>query len=264
MPAESQSKSSPLPVDGPLEVKRYDIDPKQLKCLSPHENARYMTAQQMAQLVANLKRDGCLTSSVLVYRINPDDEKPVVISGNHRQEAAVKAGLDSIPVIEIINRLSKGRIAAIQLSHNAIAGQDDLSLLQKLYDDLPLEEKLYTGLTDDDFEALQPLDLSGLSVGQPEYQTVELLFFPAEQETFAQLIRTLKLNEQIKKQFWLADLKDFDKVFDAVVGTKDHKTIHNTALAFRAMAELALERLEQLAADAEKQDRDNGSGQAAD
>lgn len=237
--------------DGPIETQQYNIDPRQLIRLATHDNARYMTAEQMGQLTANLRRDGSLTSAVLVYKMNPAQDELTVLSGNHRAEAAIAAELDTIPVIEITTRLSPARLRAIQLSHNAITGQDDLNILLKLYEELPLEEKLYSGLTDDDFEALQPLDLSGLSVGQPEYQSVELLFFPSEQEAFSQLLQSLKLNERVKDRFWLADLRDFDAVFDAVVGTKETKNIHNTALAFRAMAQLALERLEQLTAEAD-------------
>ncbi|PZV05769.1 MAG: hypothetical protein DCF32_10665 [Leptolyngbya sp.] len=207
-----------------------------------------MTAEQMGRLVANLKRDRTLTSTVLVYRLDPDSEEVTAISGNHRTQAAQQAELPEVDVIEIVSRLSPERLRAIQLSHNSITGQDDLNILAALYDDLPLEEKLYSGLTDDDFQNLQPLDLSGLSVGQPEYQVVELMFFPAEAETFQSLIRSMKLNERVKQSFWIAHIEDFDRVFDAVVGTKEAKNIHNTALAFRAMAELALERLEQLAA----------------
>ena len=44
----------------------------------------------------------------------------------------------------------------------------------------------------------------------------------------------------------LARYEDFEKVFEAAVTVKARKKIHNSAIALRVMAELALERLAQL------------------
>src|ERR1700761_3709618 len=88
------------------------------------KNARYMEGRQFSKLVANIKRDGCLTTLPLVHR---EGGKLTVISGNHRVQAAIKAGLVDTDVIEVLSPLSRKQFVALQLSHNAIVGIDDQS-----------------------------------------------------------------------------------------------------------------------------------------
>ena len=89
------------------------------------KNARYMTPQEFALLVDNIKRDGKLTSTPVVYRGE-------VLSGNHRVRAAIKAGIEEADVIDILSELSEERRLAIQLSQNAINGKDDETLLKAI------------------------------------------------------------------------------------------------------------------------------------
>ena len=71
-----------------------------------------------------------------------------VISGNHRVKSAIKAGLDKILVLFGTEEdFDEQRQLALQLSHNAISGQDDISILQELYASLKdLGLKAYTGI----------------------------------------------------------------------------------------------------------------------
>ena len=220
--------------------------------LEGRQNARYMTAEQINRLASNLRRDGVLTSSILVFRplpentqfYRPDNDRPVVLSGNHRNEAAIMADLSTVPVIEILSPLTDEQAIAIQLSHNAIEGQDDASVLLELYERLDLDDKLYSGVTDDAFK-VEELDLSGMGIGNPTYQEISLLFLPAEAEEFVELVK--RLSKTSKRPLTLAaDLADFDQVFDAIVRVKEGLNVYNSALAFRVMATLAIERLEQL------------------
>lgn len=235
-----------------LETKAYEADPRSLSLLKEGRNARYMTAEQMKRLTENVKRDGVLTSAVLVFRPRPenvrfytaDDDRPVVLSGNHRAQVAIAAALETIPLIEILTPITDEEATAIQLSHNAITGQDDPSLLLDLYESLDLNEKLYSGLTDDQFK-IEELDLSGMSIGNPTYQELTLLFLPAEAADFIDLVK--RIEKRSKRPLTLAAVyDDFDRVFDTIVKVKEGLNVYNTALAFRMMAELALERLEQI------------------
>jgi hypothetical protein len=247
-----------------LDIKTYDTDPRSLRLLSKHDNARYMTAAEFQRLVANVKRDGVLTSSPLVYRDRLDDPecRPVVLSGNHRTEASIEAGLATITVMEIITRLTPEEQRAIQLSHNAIAGQDDLSRLFELYDALPFTEKQYSGLTDDSFEGLPKLNLEALSIGAVRYQEVALMFLPSDVEGFEE---GLKRIQDLAKRMpvFVGRVEDFDRLFDAIVAVKQAKNVFNTALAFNAMAQLALEALE-AEGDGAEGDRGDGEGRPAD
>jgi len=126
-----------------IETKTYKADLTKLKYLDA--NPRYMTPGQFKRLVENLKHDGVLTSAPLVY-------KGEVLSGNHRVQAAIEAGITEADIIEIISELTEQQKKAIALSHNSISGQDNLSLLQDYYESL------------DSFK-VEELDVSSLSVG---------------------------------------------------------------------------------------------------
>lgn len=203
-------------------------------------NARYMTAAQFGRLVANLRRDAVLTSTPLIYRDR-------VLSGNHRVQAAIEAGIEEADCLEIVTELSPERETAIALSHNAITGQDDLSILRAMYDSLGLDEKAYSGLTDDCF-VIDEIDITSLSIGAPQYEEVSLLFLPEEKAVFLDAVKAIEKRQAV---VLASDLADFGAFFDAVSKTKQKLNIHNTAIAMRAMTRLALQRLDQIEGEGE-------------
>jgi ParB-like chromosome segregation protein Spo0J len=224
-----------------LTVKHYAIDPRELKLLE--KNARRMSARQFNQLVVNIKADGALTSVPLVHRQGDD---LVVLSGNHRTKASIAAGLAEITIMEVFgNDLTPERLIALQLSHNAITGDDDQNILKELYDSLDVMSKLYSGLTDDSFGMIEALDLSKLAIGTPTYHTVNLMFLPEDHETFKEAMESLGKGAAKTKRY-ISRLADFEKFEKALVAVQDHLNIHNQAMSILAMAELALERLEQM------------------
>lgn len=197
-------------------------------------NARYMTAAQFTQLVANLKRDGSLTSTPLVYR----DE---ILSGNHRVKAAIAAGIEEADVLEITSELTPEQRTAIQLSHNAITGQDDPNTLAQLYATLGLDMKKYSGLTDDHFK-LDDINVAALSIGNVKYQELVILFLPEEERQFLDQIKRIQHDKRARNRL-IGRLDDFDTIFAAVTKLKTAKNIHNSAVALRVMADIALEQL---------------------
>lgn len=118
------SDTAPGPSDS-LETRVVRRKLSELTLLEGHENARYMKAAQFNRLVDNLKRDGVLTSSPLIY-------KNTVRSGNHRVAAAIKAGIAEADCIELLGDVSEERVIGIQLAHNAINGQDDPNILSTI------------------------------------------------------------------------------------------------------------------------------------
>jgi hypothetical protein len=229
-----------------LETRLITIDPRRIHLLE--KNARYMTAPQFARLVANIKRDGKLTSVPLVYPVLSEEE-PEALSGNHRVQAAIEAGLLTIDAMLITTPLTEGQRLAVQLSHNAIAGQDDPNILKELYDPLDFDLKEYSGLTDDDFKVAE-VDVSSLALGNTAYEELVLLFLPDEMIAFTDLVARLEKRSKHPPVF-LARHADFDTFFAAAVATKKHLNVFNNALALRRMAELALERLEEMDAEAD-------------
>lgn len=198
------------------------------------KNARYMKGPQFNQLVANIKRDGCLTSFPLVHR---EGERLVVVSGNHRVSAAMKAGIEESDLIEVTTPLTREQFVALQLSHNAIVGQDDPNTLRSLYDELDFGWKQYSGLTDDAFD-VNDLDTSVLRVEQPFYQELHISFLPGDAEIFGSwLDKIARSNGAASRLVGLYD--DFGLFFDQLIAVKHATGVRNTAVALRLMAEMA-------------------------
>jgi hypothetical protein len=207
------------------------------------KNARYMRSVEFSQLVANLERDGVLTSLPLIHR-------DVIISGNHRVQAARKAGIVEADVLEIVGDVDDARLKAIQLSHNAIAGKDDPNVLADLYGALPFDEKLYSGVTDDVLKELEELPCPGVSAAATQYTDFLLTFLPEEADAFITLVKRME-KKALADAVLVASGRDFDHFFDTLVSVKEKRNVHNLATAMRTMATLAAERLEQIDREAE-------------
>lgn len=93
-----------------INTKIIEIDPRELKLLKM--NARFMRHEEFQRLVANIKRDGQLTSAPFAC-LDPADGKYEVLSGNHRVQAAISAGLETIPCIITDDEMSEEQRIAI-------------------------------------------------------------------------------------------------------------------------------------------------------
>lgn len=220
----------------PIETAIRRVALAELKLLE--KNAHYMDPDEFTRLVNNIKNDGVLTSLPVVYR-------GTVLSGNHRTQAAIKAGLEEADVIEIVSELSEDEQKAIQLSHNAIKGKDDSNILRELYDSInSLDLKLYSGLTDDDFK-ITDVEVQTLSFVQPTYEDMVIAFLPEEKALFIEALE--KIGKKAKDRLIVAGrASDFDLVFRAVIDAKSKLNIINTAEALKTIAELALQKLEEI------------------
>ena len=92
-------------------------------------NARIMKKEMQDQLTANIKNRGQLESLPLLVL---KDGVLEIISGHHRIKSARAAGLKTIIAIVDKSGLSRSKIAAKQLAHNAISGIDDQSTLREI------------------------------------------------------------------------------------------------------------------------------------
>jgi len=214
-----------------------------------------MTADQQKRLTENVKRDGGLTSLPLVWMMQDETGAPItdpvnyeILSGNHRVISARDAGLEEIDCIVIPHWISRERRVEIQLSHNAVTGQDDLSVLEGLYEGLDLAGKEYSGLTDESFANLNNLNLGGFTVSPPEYQDITITFLPDDAEEFTNLLKRVEKSKAIQH---VAHLDDFNGLFDTIVRVKEDRDIINSAVAIHFVVQLATERLAQLEAEDE-------------
>lgn len=198
-----------------------------------------MAPPEFKRLVENVKTDGKLTSAVLACQ--NEDGSLELLSGHHRTAAAIAAEFATIEAIVITTPLNEERKVALQLSHNAVAGQDNPSLLAELYASLSLDAKIFSGLTDEVLD-LDKLNLGSLAATTVQYEELRFAFLPEDRERFEEALKTIKESKTIKATHAVR-LADFDQVFEAIIAVKDKRAVVNSALAVLVMAELALERL---------------------
>ncbi|OPF70756.1 hypothetical protein VT50_0235925 [Streptomyces antioxidans] len=219
-------------------------DPRTLTLLDL--NARFLPHEQFRQLVANIQRDGCLTSTPLVWN-DGDSGRLIVLSGNHRTLAAIEAGLEEIWWMQIDQPLPRQRQIALQLSHNAIAGQDDPAILKELYEELEsVEWRQYTGLDDKTLDLLENVDVASLGEANLDFASVQLMFLPDELERAEAAFDAARATGAADQR-WVAGLEQYEPVLDAMETSRAAYKIGNSATALgvilavfeRHLAELA-------------------------
>jgi hypothetical protein len=172
----------------------------------------------------------------------------------------MKAGIEEADVLEILTPLTRAQFVALQLSHNAVVGEDDPNILQSLYAELDFGWKEYSGLTDDAFK-VEDLDTSVLRVGQPFYEELQIFFLPADAAIFTTLLAKIAKSKAAITRL-VGAYADFDRFFQGLLAVKHSTGVHNTAVALRMMAELAadaLARREEAAAAGDAEVADAGT-----
>ena len=200
------------------------MDPKDISLLK--KNARILKKDVFQQLTANIGRDKRLSSVPLCHRLS--DGRVEVLSGNHRVQASVEAGIERILVMIIEEDLTRSQAVAIQLSHNALVGEDDPALLAELWAEIEdIAAKTYAGLSSDVVEKLDKIDLTTFA------------FVDSEAERLNAVLD--ELDGLPAKEIWLADVRQFDRFFDLLEATKKTFDVRNASLAMLKLMDLAEE-----------------------
>lgn len=225
-----------------METKVIKINPREIKLLEV--NARFMKADEFQRLVENVKRDGCLTQ--LPFCAYNEDWELEVLSGNHRVQAAIEAGLEEIEVQVTEDELTKDQRIGIQLSHNAISGQDDMAILKQLYESIDdVNYKAYSGLDDETLKILEDIKTQSMSNGGLEFQILNIAFLPSEIEDIKKVLKEVK--KQIGKNETLTlRMAEYDKYLDTLNEVGEGMRIRNTATAFLGMLEIIGNHMEEL------------------
>lgn len=225
-----------------METKVIKINPRELKLLEV--NARFMKADEFQKLVSNVKRDGCLTQ--LPFCAYNDDWELEVLSGNHRVQAAIEAGLEEIEVQITEDQLTKDQRIGIQLSHNAISGQDDMAILKELYESIDdVNFKAYSGLDDETLKLLDEIKTQSMSALGLEYQMLNMMFLPTEIDDIKKIIDKA-VKETHKNKTLMLRMKEYDKYLDTLQEVSEGARIKNTAVAFMTMLEIVNNHIEEL------------------
>jgi len=236
-----------------IETHTIRIDPRELKLLDV--NARYMRHEVYQRLIKNIQRDGGLTGNTpFAWRVHDDDtqtpsEPPVylVISGNHRVKASIDAGLDSIEVTVTDDYLTPDRRKAIQLSHNALTGEDDPAVLKTIYESIgDVELRLYSGLDDKQLQLLADVSASALSEATLQFQHIGLTFLPHEVEQVNAVWDDVRKQIKNVSGYWVGRWGDYDRAMDALEATQSAYNIKNTATALMVMLDIFYRHLNDL------------------
>jgi len=212
------------------------VTPGELKLLE--KNARYMRAEQFQPLVENIKKDGNLSSLPLCYR--EKDGKLRVLSGNHRVQAGRQAGVEQIMVMVVGDEKDSDERLAIQLSHNAIAGQDDLVILKDLWESIKdVQAKVYAGLDSDTVKALEGIQFAAIAEQRLQYKIVTFTFLGHEVENLDELMKAIAV-AFASDVVYLATLEAYAPLYELMLKIKKHCLIKNTTAAFMKYNELAL------------------------
>ena len=222
-----------------ISTRTISIDPRKLKLLEL--NARYMRHEVFARLVENLKADGGLLGDTpFAWRVHDDetqtpianaDGEPVyeVLSGNHRTKASVVAGFEQITVVVTDDYLPPDKRRAIQLSRNAITGEDDPATLKLIYESISDHTlKLYTGLDDKQLALLNDVNAASLSEANLTFTTISMTFLPEELEALDATLTAARKSFKANAH-WLARFADYDKALDALETAGQAYGIKNTA-----------------------------------
>ena len=198
-------------------------------------NARFMRKNQYDQLVKNIRQDGNLSSLPFCHR--EADGTLRIVSGHHRIQAAKDAGVGTVLYLYTDRALTDGQRTAMQISHNAIAGEDDLAVLKSQWDSIrSIEDKLYSGLDDNVFKGYDPVSLGLFGEKDLSYQKIEFLFLPAEVEALTKAMDKLG---KTKHPRFATDLALFDRFADAFIRFKEASNIVNSSVALMAMVRVA-------------------------
>lgn len=211
---------------GLFELKELELAPK---------NARFMPSEVFGALTANIKKDGALGSMPLLVRRG---DKMRVVSGNHRVRAAMSAGLTQALCFYVGDEVTRDEELAMQLSHNAIEGQDDPSVLRELWDEIAsVEAKLYSGLDDVKLDALAKVGLDSIAEAQLEFKMVTFLLLPEEAERVEALFdRGLELSKA--DTLYVARLAEFSRLIDALTKARAAHGVRNASVGLMAVLDI--------------------------
>ena len=166
-----------------------------------------------------------------------------VLSGNHRVKSAIKAGLPKILVMFGTSDFDEQRQMAIQLSHNAISGQDDLAILKELYLSLKdLQLKAYSGINEAELMAYKAFDFAAISEQDIALNEINFMFSDANVKDVEKVLDALDKKGVDPEKDALV-LGDVDRFIETMTRVKKRLNIKNRSVALLAMCRICEEYL---------------------
>lgn len=210
------------------------VDVKDLEFLQ--KNARYMTNEMYRNLVDNIKKDGGLSSVPFCWK---HDGKYRVLSGNHRSAAAIDAGMKEILVMYTDKDLSNQEQIAIELSHNAIDGKDDMAILKELWDEIEdVGLKYYAGLDDKTLDEMEKVALATLSEVKLDFRSLSFLFLPHEVERMNKAFEQAAKLGGLQDTIYVNRIEDFKNLLNAQAKVQASFDVKNSATALMIILDI--------------------------
>lgn len=210
-------------------------------------NANEMTGEDFATLVDNIGKSG-LSSVPCCYK--KTDGRYVMISGHHRLRACKKLHYKTLGILWCDeSELSKDEIIAIQLSHNSLHGEDNQSILKKLYEQISsIDYKKFAHINIDE---ISPVSTDGISIfALKENFVFTIILYPNSFEHLDELYGDIR--EQAKKSDALVLAHQEDNEMALLKLQQDignQFNIKSPSITFAKLLELAKERLDEIKED---------------
>lgn len=204
-------------------------------------NARIMKSEMQDRLTENIKSRGQLES--LPYLVL-NGETIEIISGHHRVKSARAAGLKEIIAILDVSGLSRSKIAAKQLAHNAIAGFDDDSTLREIckmitdVDDM-LESFIGKDIMEEPLEQFDKLISPAVHF---DFKNVIFSFLPHQVEDMDRLVKNLETSAP--EIIGVAAYEQCQRFVDALAKYQKFTDIRNVGAAVHSMIQCVNEKMD--------------------
>lgn len=199
-------------------------------------NAQVLEGKEFDRLVNSIKKDGCLTSSILI--MEQPDKKYMCISGHHRIKASKKAGLKKVPCL-IIPEIDESTRIRLQLSHNDIHGTSDELLLSTLMQKLNESDiELVKVINNEVKEKIKEELNKDIKIDVPKYRYVNLCLLEQNKDDLEQMIESLNSDETTSNYLLTKD--EFKDVYE-ILTLAYRKGYKSPGHAFKRFIEIVKE-----------------------
>jgi hypothetical protein len=212
-------------------------------------NAQAMPPAMFARLRKTIEEGARLESLPFCALMSADPPRLALISGHHRVRAARAAALFYIHVIADETALSRDRIAAKQLAHNAISGESEAQMVARIFEQIMDVEARLEAYIEPAGPLPAPVRLPRLELDLA-YRTVQLVFLSHQAAQFEEAIGQMKDDGALAEdaaRLYLADKElfalwakaagRFGREYDARAVTVQVAVLLRAALAHLGLSE---------------------------
>lgn len=207
-------------------------------------NANEMSAEDFAQLTDNIAKSGLSTVPTCIKK---NDGRFLMISENHRLRACKKLHYKTLGILYCNeDEISQDEAIAIELSHNSLHGEANVSILKKLFESIQsVDFKKFAHVNVDE---IKPISIEGVEIiAMQENFVFTVILYPNSYDSLDSLFGDIREQARKSDAVILASEEDNEKVLlklQSEIG-KEYG-IKSPSITFAKMLELANERLTEI------------------